>query len=243
MASIEVHSVSPQQQQHQQQNPVDPLLANLRGSTQTSESCEPVELNDLDSTCDSLTHTYNPESLVEIYTEELTSKYPNTIKSLRKNDQLHRLQTIIRDVKSTRSEFVFAADRLIRLVIEAGLDLLPISDQKVVTSGGYDFNGSTWTKSSCGVSIIRSGEAMENGLRDCCRSIRIGKILIQTDEETGKAQVYYSKFPPLINKRIILLRDDGEWKIIFLGRRGRIGIRKNCLRFFFRSSNSNFDLK
>jgi len=29
--------------------------------------------------------------------------------------------------------------------------------------------------------------------------------LIQTDEETGKAQVYYSKFPPLINKRIILL--------------------------------------
>ena len=46
---------------------------------------------------------------------------------------------------------------------------------------------------------------MEHGLRDCCRSIRIGKILIQTDDETGKAQVYYSKFPPQINERIILL--------------------------------------
>ena len=123
------------------------------------------------------------------------------------NEQLHRLQTIIRDVRSNRSEFIFAADRLIRLVIEAGLDLLPTTEDPVTTPGGYEYTGSKWSKSSCGVSIIRSGEAMENGLRDCCRSIRIGKILIQTDEETGKAQVYYSKFPPLINKRIILLRE------------------------------------
>lgn len=42
---------------------------------------------------------------------------------------------------------------------------------------------------------MRSGEAMEQGLRDCCRSIRIGKILIQSDEETQRAKVYYAKFP------------------------------------------------
>lgn len=146
----------------------------------------------------------NLDNLVEIYTQELTSNYEK-INCVPMTDQLHRLQTIIRDIKSTRSEFIFAADRLIRLVIEAGLDMLPITDDPVNTPGGYEFPGSAWTKSSCGVSIIRSGEAMENGLRDCCRSIRIGKILVQTDEETGKAQVYYSKFPPLVNKRIILL--------------------------------------
>ena len=73
------------------------------------------------------------------------------------------------------------------------------------TPGDHVFSGTQWTESSCGVSIVRSGEAMEHGLRDCCRSIRIGKILIQTDDETGKAQVYYSKFPPQINNRIILL--------------------------------------
>ena len=33
------------------------------------------------------------------------------------------------------------------------------------------------------------GEAMEKGLRDCCRSIRIGKILIQSEEYTSKPLV------------------------------------------------------
>ncbi|XP_017703401.1 PREDICTED: uracil phosphoribosyltransferase homolog [Rhinopithecus bieti] len=46
---------------------------------------------------------------------------------------------------------------------------------------------------------------MEQGLRDCCRSIRIGKILIQSDEETQRAKVYYAKFPPDIYRRKVLL--------------------------------------
>ena len=33
------------------------------------------------------------------------------------------------------------------------------------------------------------GEAMEKGLRDCCRSIRIGKILIKVHEETKQPMV------------------------------------------------------
>ncbi len=33
---------------------------------------------------------------------------------------------------------------------------------------------------------MRAGEAMEQGLRDCCRSIRIGKILIQRNENTAE---------------------------------------------------------
>ncbi|XP_062496037.1 uracil phosphoribosyltransferase homolog isoform X1 [Pezoporus occidentalis] len=52
---------------------------------------------------------------------------------------------------------------------------------------------------------MRSGEAMEQGLRDCCRSIRIGKILIQSDEEMQRAKVYYAKFPPDIYRRKVLL--------------------------------------
>ena len=49
------------------------------------------------------------------------------------------------------------------------------------------------------------GEAMERGLRDCCRSMRIGKMLIMSDEGMNEAKVYYAKFPPDINKRNILL--------------------------------------
>lgn len=53
--------------------------------------------------------------------------------------------------------------------------------------------------------FLLQGEAMEQGLRDCCRSIRIGKILIQSDEETQRAKVYYAKFPPDIYRRKVLL--------------------------------------
>jgi len=33
------------------------------------------------------------------------------------------------------------------------------------------------------------GEAMEKGLRDCCRSIRIGKILIKMKDESKTPMV------------------------------------------------------
>lgn len=58
---------------------------------------------------------------------------------------------------------------------------------------------------NCGVSIVRSGEAMEQGLRDCCRSIRIGKILVESDAETHAAKVVYARFPDDIAKRQVLL--------------------------------------
>jgi len=34
---------------------------------------------------------------------------------------------------------------------------------------------------------------MEAGLRDVCRSVRLGKILIQRDEETALPKLFYSK--------------------------------------------------
>eukprot|EP00128_Syssomonas_multiformis_P007067 Colp12_sorted_trinity150504_noHs@9617 len=48
---------------------------------------------------------------------------------------------------------------------------------------------------------------MEPGLRECCRSIRIGKILIQKDEATKQRKLYYAKFPPDIHQRHVLLMD------------------------------------
>ncbi|XP_028839711.1 uracil phosphoribosyltransferase homolog [Denticeps clupeoides] len=127
------------------------------------------------------------------------------LKLLPLNDQIRELQTIIRDKTTTRGDFVFCADRLIRLVVEEGLNQLPYSECTVTTPTGHKYEGVKFEKGNCGVSIMRSGEAMEQGLRDCCRSIRIGKILIQSDEETQKAKVYYAKFPPDINRRKVLL--------------------------------------
>ncbi|XP_034504680.1 uracil phosphoribosyltransferase homolog isoform X3 [Ailuropoda melanoleuca] len=110
------------------------------------------------------------------------------------------------DIKTaSRGDFMFSADRLIRLVVEEGLNQLPYKECIVTTPTGYKYEGVKFEKGNCGVSIMRSGEAMEQGLRDCCRSIRIGKILIQSDEETQRAKVYYAKFPPDIYRRKVLL--------------------------------------
>ncbi|KAL4401242.1 hypothetical protein ACI68E_002573 [Malassezia pachydermatis] len=48
---------------------------------------------------------------------------------------------------------------------------------------------------------------MEAGLRECCRSVRIGKILIQRDEETAQPKLFYAKLPEDINERWVLLLD------------------------------------
>lgn len=128
----------------------------------------------------------------------------NVIK-LRETDQIKELQTILRDKNTNRGDFVFYADRLIRLVVEEGLNQLPYTECSVTTPTGMSYQGLKYEKGNCGVSIMRSGEAMEKGLRDCCRSIRIGKILVQSDEETHEARVFYAKFPPDIHSRKILL--------------------------------------
>lgn len=54
---------------------------------------------------------------------------------------------------------------------------------------------------------MRAGEAMESGLRECCRSVRIGKILIQRDEETCTPKLFYEKLPTDIASRWVMLLD------------------------------------
>lgn len=121
--------------------------------------------------------------------------------------QITYLHTIIRDAETSRGEFMFAADRLIRLTIEAGLNLLPMREKDVTTPTGAVFRGLEPAAPICGVSIVRAGESMETGLRAVCRGVRIGKILIQRDEETHLPKKYYAKLPNDIAKRNVLLMD------------------------------------
>ena len=63
-------------------------------------------------------------------------------------------------------------------MIEAGLGHLPFTEMSVTTPTGRIYVGVDFAKKLCGVSIIRSGESMENALRACCKGIKIGKILV-----------------------------------------------------------------
>eukprot|EP00668_Euglena_longa_P029008 GGOE01036346.1.p2 GENE.GGOE01036346.1~~GGOE01036346.1.p2 ORF type:complete len:258 (+),score=83.33 GGOE01036346.1:61-774(+) len=136
----------------------------------------------------------------------MEAKFPN-VSFLQQTPQLLALMTIIRDQRTRREEFVFYADRIIRLLIESGLAQLPFHEKSIVTPTGTVFEGTGFAQRICGVSIVRAGESMEAGLRAVCRGISIGKILIQRDESTALPRLYYVKLPADISQRKVLLLD------------------------------------
>merc|ERR1712000_794125 len=117
---------------------------------------------------------------------------------LKQTPQLVALHTIIRDKTVSREDFIFYSDRLIRLLVEEGLNQLPYEPKTVTTPTGVEYKG---------VSIVRAGEAMEASLRSVCKSVRIGKILIQRDEATALPHLIYVKLPIDIKTRKVLLMD------------------------------------
>ncbi|KAF5337266.1 hypothetical protein D9611_003031 [Ephemerocybe angulata] len=132
---------------------------------------------------------------------------PPSVFTLPQTAQLEALYTIIRDKDTPRGDFLFYSDRIIRLLVEEGLNHLPVVKKTIQTPTGSSYEGVGFQGKICGVSILRAGEAMEAGLREVCRSVRIGKILIQRDEETAQPKLFYSKFPPDIKDRYVLLLD------------------------------------
>ncbi|VVC88535.1 unnamed protein product [Leptidea sinapis] len=136
---------------------------------------------------------------------EVRAQFGDNLTLLPSNDNIKELQTILRAKNTSRNDFKFFADRLIRLVIEESLNKLPFTDCEVITPTGALYKGLKYGSGNCGVSIVRSGEAMEQGLRDCCRSIRIGKILVESDNDTHEAHVVYAKFPEDIARRQVLV--------------------------------------
>lgn len=144
--------------------------------------------------------------------DQILSLNPGKIHLLPQTPQLHYLFTIIRNKETQRSDFVFYSERIMRLVVEAGLSLIPIVRKNVYTPTGTIFHGvESDNHGIAGVSILRAGESMERVLREMCRGIRIGKILVQRDEtsddKSPDERYNYSKMPKDISGRRVLLLD------------------------------------
>ncbi|KAI3379839.1 hypothetical protein SNEBB_010842 [Seison nebaliae] len=156
-----------------------------------------------------------------------------SLKVLESTNQIRHLHTIIRNRNTPRDEFIFYANRLMRLVIEQASSLLPYEkcDVEVCDSCDSSTNNSedeSHPESSdqlknenkqvysgcrrtninmCGVSILRAGECVEQALAEIYYDIRIGKILIQSNEETQEPELYYERLPRDIASHIVFLLD------------------------------------
>jgi len=135
--------------------------------------------------------------------------YPQ-LHRLEDNSQIRGLHTIFRNTEASREDFVFYADRLIRLVVERGLGLLPFSREIVTTPTGEPYFGVAFVQGIIGVSIIRSGESMETSLRAVCKTARIGKMLIANDgpkNDCSNRRIAYCSLPQEIHRLHVLLLD------------------------------------
>uniref|UniRef100_A0A8C6TUZ2 Uridine-cytidine kinase n=1 Tax=Neogobius melanostomus TaxID=47308 RepID=A0A8C6TUZ2_9GOBI len=133
---------------------------------------------------------------------------PLTLSVLGCTPQVLGMHTIIRNKETSRDEFIFYSKRLMRLLIEHALSFLPLESVSVETPQGGVYEGKRLGgKRITGVSVLRAGETMEQALRAVCKDIRLGKILIQTNHDTGEPELHYLRLPKDISEDYVILMD------------------------------------
>lgn len=124
---------------------------------------------------------------------------------LPQTSNLRAMHTIIRDRFASQEDFVVYSRRIIRLLLEAAMDLLPFEEHEVTTPVGASYRGLKVVHELCAVPVIRAGESMETELRELLPGVPVGKILIQRDKVTKLPHLFYSHLPHDIADRYVLL--------------------------------------
>lgn len=133
---------------------------------------------------------------------------PTSLSIVESTPQVRGLHAIIRNEEASRDDFIFYSKRLMRILIEHALSLLPFKKNVVTTMEGTVYEGRKFAgKRLCGVSILRAGETMEPALESVVKDIRIGKILIQTNEYTSEPELHYHRLPKGISEDHVILMD------------------------------------
>jgi len=124
---------------------------------------------------------------------------------------LDHLFTHMRDETTSSQDFAFYSSRLMRILAEEGIALLPSEPRDIVCRGTKTaFQGEVIPLDNvCAVSIVRAGDSLLEAVRACSPGMRVGKILIQRDESTVEKlpKLFYCKLPPGVENMHVLLVD------------------------------------
>ena len=130
------------------------------------------------------------------------------LKILPVNNHTAGIHSILFDVNTGRTDFIFYFDRIAHLLVEAALDTLQnYSPKKVTCANGYTFDGVVQSLELVAVSIVRSGDCFMNCVRKTFPAIPTGKLLIQSDSLTGEPQLHYEVLPKSSKGSIYFLLD------------------------------------
>ncbi|KAI0359972.1 armadillo/beta-catenin/plakoglobin [Trametes cingulata] len=127
--------------------------------------------------------------------------FPN-LTVLHQTPQLRGIYTILRDRTTSREDFIFFTDRLSTFLSEKAVEFLPFKPKTVTTPVDAKYMGKELSvENVCGVSILRSGGPLEQGLRRVIQDIRMGSLLIQSEVHTGEPLLLHSMLPVCIRQR------------------------------------------
>lgn len=107
----------------------------------------------------------------------------------------------------TRDDFIFYAERLMRILMESALAFMPFEPATVPLPCGRACTGRRLSKQVCGVSIFRAGMTMDHALQATVKDAFLGKILIQTNPLSGEAELHFCKLPKNIKDMFVVLMD------------------------------------
>jgi uracil phosphoribosyltransferase len=126
---------------------------------------------------------------------------------LKQTNYLKYLYTIIRNKNTKMKDFIYYSKNIIEILMHEIFEIIPMKNKNITTSTNSKFKGLNLDEKICGVSILRSGDSMEESFRSIFPKANFGKILIQRDEATAKPYFYYSKLPKDLKKCFVILLD------------------------------------
>ncbi|AJT02517.1 Uridine kinase [Saccharomyces cerevisiae] len=126
----------------------------------------------------------------------------NMIHELPPTNQVLSLHTMLLNKNLNCADFVFYFDRLATILLSWALDDIPVAHTNIITPGEHTMKNVVACQFDqvTAVNIIRSGDCFMKSLRKTIPNITIGKLLIQSDSQTGEPQLHCEFLPPNIEK-------------------------------------------
>lgn len=133
-----------------------------------------------------------------------------SVHELDATNQVLSINTMLLDKKLKRDDFVFYFDRLASIILTKALDDIPIFEKRdIVTPNGVTVTDSAACnfEQIAAVNLIRSGDCFVHSLKNTVPNISLGKLLIQSDSQTGEPQLHCEFLPSGIEKydRVLLM--------------------------------------
>ncbi|ODV86605.1 hypothetical protein CANARDRAFT_218032 [[Candida] arabinofermentans NRRL YB-2248] len=129
---------------------------------------------------------------------------------LKETNQLLGIKSIMLNSATSNDEFIFYFNRIASLLINQSLELVEYgpSINKIVSPTGHILKDAIQQKQEVvAVNIIRSGDCFVYSLRKTIPEVVIGKLLIQSDSQTGEPQLHTERLPSFSNNCKVLLFD------------------------------------